>query len=158
MQPELAMGAIVDGSTPVVVRNERVIQLAGVSKSGFEAILRREAEEIERRRRRYLANSSPLEMEGRTAIIVDDGIATGATMMAAILGLRQRGPAAIVVAVPVAPFDEVKRLEQQADEVRCLLIPELFEAVGNYYEDFRQLTDDDVIALMEPFCPQISDS
>jgi predicted phosphoribosyltransferase len=147
-QPELAMGAVVDGTEPVVVRNEQVIRLAWVSAAEFDAACRRELDEIERRRSLYLGGRAPQEIAGRVAIIVDDGIATGATVRAAIRGLRRRNPSKIVLAVPVAPPEELVRLKQEADDVVCLEAPEFFHAIGLHYRDFRQLTDDDVIQLI----------
>jgi predicted phosphoribosyltransferase len=149
MHPELAMGAIVDGLEPIVVRNEHVLRLAGVPESSFEDVQRREWEEIERRRHRYLGVSPHQEVFGRIVVIVDDGIATGATMMAAIRALRQRKPSKIVVAVPVAPLEALEQLNQAADETVCLSTPAFFEAIGAHYRDFRQLSDDDVIALIQ---------
>ncbi|MBW9052310.1 phosphoribosyltransferase [Rhizobium mesosinicum] len=149
MYPELAMGAIVDGSEAIVVRNEHVLRLADVPESSFENAQRREWEEIERRRRRYLGASPRQEVFGRIVIIVDDGIATGATMTAAIRALRQRKPSKIVVAVPVAPLEELAQLNQVADEIVCLYTPAFFEAIGAHYRDFRQLSDDDVVALIK---------
>lgn len=147
-QPELAMGAVMDGNPPVVVRNDNVCRQAWVSGAAFNDVCERELAEIERRRLRYLAGRPAVSVSGRTAIIVDDGIATGATVKAAIKGLRKRSPASIVVAVPVAPPDTVFQLQSLADEVICLEEPWAFAAIGEYYQDFRQLSDDDVIALL----------
>lgn len=146
--PELAAGAIVDGPEPVVVWNEEVLATSGVSEAAIEAVRRRELEEIERRRAHYLAGREPPPVEGRTVILVDDGVATGATMLAAIRGIRQRRPAKVIVAVPVAPPDTLDRLSREADDVICLECPEWFWAVGAHYRDFRQLTDEEVVALL----------
>jgi putative phosphoribosyl transferase len=145
MQPELAMGAVIDGPEPLVVRNEEVIRLAGISDPEFRQVEMRELAEIERRRERYTGGRMPRSVEGRVAIIVDDGIATGATVRAAIRGLRKRGPLRIVVAVPVAPPDTVASLEREADEVVCLEQPAYFGAIGQFYLDFRQVEDEEVI-------------
>lgn len=150
-QPELAMGAVVDGVEPVVVRNESVIRAAGVSTDDFERVRQTEMREIERRRARYLGRRVPLDVAGRTVIVVDDGIATGATVRAAVGGLRQRGAGRIVIATPVAPPDAVAELRGEADEVVCLEQPADFGAIGYYYRDFRQLSDDEVIATLEAF-------
>lgn len=152
-QPELAMGAVVDGEAPVVVRNEDVIRSAGISAAEFDRVRDRELAEIERRRARYLAGRAPVEIAGRTAIVVDDGIATGATVRAAIRGLRRRKPREIVVAVPVAPPDTVAMLEQEADRVVCLEQPSFFQAIGLHYRDFRQVSDEEVIATLAAFPP-----
>ncbi|WP_018237192.1 phosphoribosyltransferase [Ensifer sp. BR816] len=147
-QTELAMGAVIDGSDPAVVRNEETIRLAGISNAEFDTICQRELAEIERRRRRYFAGRVPLETAGRIAIVVDDGIATGATVRAAVKGLRTRKPSKIVVAVPVAPPGAVAELEKEADEVVCPLQPRMLGAIGYYYRDFDQLSDEEVIRLL----------
>ncbi len=146
--PELAMGAVMDGTPPVIIRNEDVIRPARVSQASFNAVCEREKAEIERRRSRYLSGLPPVDLSGKTALIVDDGIATGATVKAAIRGLRQRHPAKVVVAVPVAPPDTVADLARMADEVICLDEPPDFGAIGCYYRDFRQLSDDEVVACL----------
>ncbi|QFI69761.1 phosphoribosyltransferase [Sinorhizobium alkalisoli] len=147
-QPELAMGAVIDGDRPAVVRNEETIRLAGVTDAEFESIYQRELAEIERRRRLYFADHPPTEITGRVVIVVDDGIATGATVKAAVIGLKSKKPAKIVVAVPVAPPDAVAELEREADEVICPLQPRMFGAIGYFYRDFDQLTDTDVMSLL----------
>ncbi|GLQ77278.1 hypothetical protein GCM10007881_07940 [Mesorhizobium huakuii] len=146
--PELAMGAIIDGDDPIVVRNEDVIRLAWVSAAEFDKSCERELAEIERRRRLYVGNRHHVDVKSRIAIIVDDGIATGATVRAAIRGLRRRKPCSIVAAVPVAPPETIEELRKEADDVICLEEPEFFQAIGLYYRDFHQLRDEDVIALM----------
>ncbi len=148
-EPELAMGAIVDGDAPVVVRNEDVIRMGAIPEADFDRVRRKEEQELERRKTRYLSGRAMPEVAGRTVIIVDDGIATGATMRAAISGLRRREPASIVVATPVAPVDVVARLEKEADAVICLEPARDFVAIGAYYDDFRQLEDEDVIRCLE---------
>ena len=150
-QRELAMGAAVDGAGAAVVRNEAVIRAAGVSTAEFERVRLAEMQEIERRRERYLAGRKPLDLTGRTVIVVDDGIATGATVRAAVGGLRQRGAGRIVIATPVAPPDVVIELRKEADDVVCLEQPEDFGAIGFYYRDFRQLSDEEVTAALQPF-------
>jgi predicted phosphoribosyltransferase len=147
-QPELAMGAVVDGETPIVVRNEDVINLSGVGESEFQAVCRDGLAEIERRRRRYLGGRQPVVIAGRTAIVVDDGIATGATVRAALRATRLRKPRQLVLATPVAPADTIRELRSEADEVVCLEEHEFFGSIGAYYADFRQVGDDEVIALL----------
>ena len=105
-QPELAMGAVVDGGTPIIVRNEDVIQLAAIDESDFKAVCDSELAEIDRRRQRYLGSRERAGVAGRTAIVIDDGIATGATTRAALRATRMRNPKRLVLAVPVAPTDE----------------------------------------------------
>lgn len=147
-QPELAMGAVVDGGTPIVVRNEDVLATIRVSPDAFEEVCARELAEIERRRLRYLGDRAPLDPAGRLAIVIDDGIATGATMTAALRALRQRKPKAIILAVPVAAQQTLERLRTEADRVICLEKPEDLDAIGYFYEDFHQLDDDDVVRLL----------
>lgn len=150
-QPELAMGAVVDGAAPLIVRNEDVIALAGIAEPEFKAVCHRELGEIERRRQRYLGGRRPVEVAGRTAIVVDDGIATGATTRAALRATRVRKPAKLVLAVPVAPTDAVAALRQEADDVVCLEEYEYFGAIGLYYRDFRQISDEEVIETLARF-------
>lgn len=152
-QPELAMRAVVDGEAPVVVRNEDVIRQADVSQAEFDRVRDHELAEIKRRRERYLAGRQPVDIAGRTAIVIDDGIATGATVRAAIRGLRRKKPAEIVLAVPVAPPDTVAMLETEADRVVCLEQPSFFQAIGLHYRDFRQVSDEEVIATLAAFPP-----
>jgi putative phosphoribosyl transferase len=150
-QPELAMGAVADGGVPFVVRNEDVIATAGVSQPQFEAVCRRELEEIERRRRFYLGGRERPQVEGRIAVVVDDGVATGATTRAALRSVRARKPRKLVLAVPVAPPDTLASLEQEVDETICLEVHADFGAIGFFYADFRQITDEEVIAILDEF-------
>ncbi len=147
-QPELAMGAVVDGSEPVIVRNHDVIALTGISEEEFESVCERELTEIERRRQRYLADRERAPIAGRVVIVIDDGIATGATMRAALQATRQRQPRKLVLAVPVAPSSTLRELQDEADEIICLEDHENFGAIGYFYRDFRQVTDDEVIELL----------
>lgn len=150
-QPELAMGAVVDGTTPIIVRNEDVIRLAEIGEEEFKAVCYEELAEIERRRERYLGNRERAEIAGRTAIVVDDGIATGATMRAALKATRLRGPKRLVLAAPVAPPQTIAELREEADEIVCLTEPDPFHAIGAYYLDFRQVTDEEVAKLLAQF-------
>ena len=150
-QPELAMGAVVDGGTPLVVRNEDVIRLAGIDESEFKAVCDSELGEIERRRQRYLGKRKRVDITGRTAIVVDDGIATGATTRAALRATRMRNPKKLVLAVPVAPSDCLAEMRREADEVVCLEDYQPFEAIGLYYSDFRQISDEEVIEILGRF-------
>lgn len=147
-QPELAMGAIVDGETPVTVRNEDVIGFSGVDQADFDAVAARELAEIHRRNRLYFSGRDPVAIEGRVAIVVDDGIATGATVRAAIKGLKARKPAKIVLAVPVASEEALDSLREDVDEVVVLEGLISLGAIGFSYRDFPQLTDADVIAAL----------
>jgi len=143
-QPELAMGAVVDGVEPVIVRNEEVIRLTGVSEKDFNAICDQELAEIERRRKRYLGDRPHPQVAGRTVIVVDDGIATGATTRAALRAIRMRKPSKLVLAVPVAPTATLKELRGEADEIVCLEDYEDFGAIGRFYSDFSQVSDTEV--------------
>jgi putative phosphoribosyl transferase len=148
---ELAMGAVVDGATPIVVRNEDVIQLTGTTESEFKAVCDRELEEIDRRRVRYLGGRERVNLAGRTAIVVDDGIATGATMRAALQATRARNPDKLILAVPVAPTDTLVTLRKEVDDLICLEDHEAFGAIGYYYLDFSQISDDEVIEILKRF-------
>ena len=148
-QPELAMGAVVDGADPVIVRNEEVIQLCGVSETDFNAICDEQLAEIERRRKVYLGDRPHPNFSGRTVIVVDDGIATGATTRAALHAISMRKPSKLVLAVPVAPTETLKKLQGEADDIVCLEDYEDFGAIGLFYSDFRQVSDTEVIALLD---------
>ena len=148
-QKELAVGAIADGSQPELVVNDDIVATLDIPDEYFEAERQAAVQELERRRTAYLADRPPAEIEGRIAIVVDDGIATGATMAAALRSTRRRQPAAVVLAVPVASSDVLHRLRAEADRIVCLRMPPDFMAVGAYYNDFRQLRDSDVIALLD---------
>jgi predicted phosphoribosyltransferase len=148
-QKELAMGAVVDGDSPTAVRNEDVIREAGVSEREFQSVCAAELAEIERRRKRYLGGRKPASVAGRTVIVVDDGLATGATMRAALRAIRTRRPERIVLAVPVAPPDTLAELAAEADEVVCLETPAWFGSIGGFYDDFRQVSDEEVTATLD---------
>ena len=152
-QPELAMGAIADGGQAITVRNEDVIQAADVSEEDFEAVCAKERAEIERRRKLYLGARARPSAAGRVAIVVDDGVATGATTRAALRAVRALRPEKLVLAVPVAPTDTLESLRHEADEIVCLEDYRDFGAIGFFYEDFRQTGDDEVIATLDRFTP-----
>lgn len=149
MQPELAAGAVVDGAEPVLVLNDDVVRQAGIGEAELEAAKRRALGEIETRRAAYLGGRAPVAVEGRTAIVVDDGIATGATMRAALRAMRRRRPASLVMAVPVAARDSLAALAGEADRVVCLEAPSWFWAVGAHYQDFRQTSDEEVRRMLD---------
>ena len=148
---ELAMGAVVDGGTPIVVKNEDIIKLIGITESEFKAVCDRELEEIDRRRVRYLGGRKRVDLAARTAIVVDDGIATGATMRAALQATRARSPGKLVLAVPVAPTDALPPLRKEVDDLICLEDHEAFGAIGYYYLDFRQISDEEVVEILKNF-------
>jgi putative phosphoribosyl transferase len=150
-QPELAMGAVVDGATPVIVRNEDVIQAANIDEAEFNAICDAELSEIERRRQLYLGDRDRVEVAGHTAIVIDDGIATGATMRAALQAIRARRPQKLVLAVPVAPTSTLAELQSEADDIICLEDYEVFGAIGIYYANFKQVSDQEVINILKQF-------
>lgn len=152
-QPELAMGAVVDGANPLVVRNEDIVALVGIGEAEFKQVCDAELAEIERRRQRYLGDRPRAEVEGKTAIVIDDGIATGATTRAALRATRARKPKRLVLAVPVAPTESLPELQQEADDVVCLEDHEMFGAIGYYYADFRQTSDQEVIDTLARFAP-----
>jgi putative phosphoribosyl transferase len=153
-QPELAMGAIVDGGAPIIVRNEDVIRLAGIQEAEFKAICDSELAEIERRRQRYLGSRERVDLTGRMAIVIDDGVATGATIRAALRATRMRNPKKLILAVPVAPAENLAELQSEADDVICLEDYEFFGAIGAYYANFSQVTDEEVIELLKRFTGQ----
>jgi putative phosphoribosyl transferase len=147
-QPELAVAALVDGEPPDLVVDHEVQRLFGVSRADIDAQARSESAEIARRRALYLGGRAPLPTTGATAVVVDDGIATGTSMRAALRALRRRRPARLVLAVPVAPSDTLDRLRHEVDDVVCLASPEPFRAVGLHYVDFHQVGDAEVLAAL----------
>ena len=145
--PELAIGAVAhDGSVYV---DPDLIHSLRISEAYVQEEVARELAEIRRRMQLYRGDQPAPVLHGHAAIVVDDGIATGSTMIAALRAARAMTPARLVVAVPVAPADGVRRLSLEADEVYCLLTPEIFYAVGQFYEDFGQTTDDEVVQLLQ---------
>jgi putative phosphoribosyl transferase len=143
---ELAMGAIASGGVRVI--NSEIVDAVALAAEDIEAIAAREQVELDRRERTYREGRAAAAVAGRVAILVDDGLATGSSMRAAVLALRQRDAAEVVVAVPVAPPQTCAELEREADAVICARTPEPFDAVGRWYEDFTQTTDDEVRALV----------
>ena len=146
---ELAIGAIADGEQPELVTDRGLIGVLDVTSEYLEQAKSRALEEIERRRRVWFGDRRPIDVAGCTAIVVDDGIATGATMRVALRSIRRRKPARLVLAVPVAPPDTLKELRGEVDETICLDTPADFSAVGQFYERFPQLQDEEVTALLD---------
>lgn len=142
--PELAVAAIVDGNPPDVVLNREIIEAYGLGEAELDALVKEERPELERRRGAYRGNRKVMSIRDRTAIVVDDGAATGTTIKVALRALKRRQPRSIVVALPVAPPDTCIELEQEADAVVCLSQPPSFRALSQHYRDFRQLSDDEV--------------
>jgi predicted phosphoribosyltransferase len=156
-QEELAMGAIASGGVRVL--NEETVNALGVPDYVIDEVAERERDELERRQRAYRDDLPLPDVRGRTVILVDDGLATGSTMRAAVAALRQLGPARIVVAVPVASADTCAELGREVDDVICVRTPEPFYAVGFWYGDFRETTDDEVRDLLAraaaPHTPEV---
>jgi putative phosphoribosyl transferase len=147
-QPELALGALADCGTPEIFIDERMQEALSIPQDYVREETARQMAELERRRRVYCAGRPPVEIAGRTAIVVDDGIATGATMRVALRAVRRRGPAFLVLAVPVAAAETLAALANEADETVCIEAPKGLGAIGYYYEDFHQMSDDEVTALL----------
>jgi len=145
---ELGIGAVVDGDPPQLVVNERIADMVGASRAYIERQEARQLAEIARRKRAYRGDRPDPRVAGRTVIVVDDGIATGGTVKAALSALRAMKPARLVLAVPVAPADSLAELEPECDEIVCLARPDFFVAIGGYYDDFTQIEDAEVIRLL----------
>ncbi|MFL5802539.1 MAG: phosphoribosyltransferase [Roseiflexaceae bacterium] len=143
---ELAMGAIATGGVRVL--NKEVVRALGIPDYVIEAVTAKEQQELERRERLYRGGRPPPDVRGRTVILVDDGLATGATMYAAVQALRQQQPASIVVAVPIAAPETCAELSEEVDEIICAVTPEPFHAIGLWYEDFSPTTDEEVRDLL----------
>ncbi|HYM19262.1 MAG TPA: phosphoribosyltransferase [Micropepsaceae bacterium] len=147
-QPELGLGALVDGTNPKTVYNEEVVRLVRPTETYLKAEEGRQLAELERRRALYRRDREPIEVKDRTVIVIDDGIATGGTMRAVLQALRSAGVKKLVLAVPVAPDDTLDELSTLADETVCLATPEPFYAVGAHYKNFDQTSDEEVIDLL----------
>jgi predicted phosphoribosyltransferase/dienelactone hydrolase len=150
-EPELAIGAIAEGAPPEIVLNEDVLRVAGLSQDDIARLARVEMDEMVRRQTMYRRGRAPLPVEGATAILVDDGLATGATMRAAVRAVARRKPARLVLAVPVAAPDRLEELRREFDDVVCLRAPAGFRSVGQCYRDFSPVGDETVVALLAPF-------
>jgi putative phosphoribosyl transferase len=147
-EPELALGAVADGESPELVADDRLVAALEVTGNYLADAKATALAELARRRSVYLKDRPPVPVQGRPVIVVDDGIATGATMLAALRATRQRRPAHLVLAVPVAPTETISRLRAAADEIICLSKPAEFFAVGQFYRAFPQLSDGEVIAFL----------
>ncbi|MGA2485621.1 MAG: phosphoribosyltransferase family protein [Roseiarcus sp.] len=152
-QPELAMGALVEGDEPIVARNEAVIKAAAIDERAFAAATQRARVELEDARRRLLGDRPREAIAGRAAILVDDGVATGATARAALLSIRRRGAKTLTLAVPVASAEALAELRREVDDLVCLERPTRFGAVSAFYADFRQVTDEEAVAILARFSP-----
>ena len=160
-QPELALGAVSDGAAAETFIDAALEKELPLPEHYVEEETARQLAEIERRRTIYCADRPPLDVKDRTAIVVDDGIATGATMRVALRAVRRRAPARLVLAVPVAPPDTLAELGKEADEAICLDTPEMLGAIGFYYRDFHQMSDAEVTDLLarasHPAAPKAGD-
>ena len=148
-QPELAVGAVVDGPRPELVINRDVKRLAGIPDDYIEREKQRQLREIERRRKLWLGERARVPIKGKTALVVDDGIATGATVRAALHAVRRSKPARLILAAPVAPPETVNSLRGDADEIVCLAMPDRFWAISMFYGSFPQVADSEVSAMIK---------
>lgn len=153
--PELAAAAVVDGDTPEIVLNEDIMRMAGIDTDEITRLAQTQLHEITQRRALYLKGHPSRSIKGKTAIVVDDGIATGATMRAALKAVRSKGPSRVIMAVPVAPADTLARLAEDVDEVICLEKPAPFYAVGAHFQNFIQVSDDEVIGMMDALAQEM---
>jgi putative phosphoribosyl transferase len=145
-QRELALGAVASGGT--IIMNHEIVRELRVDPAELDAIIMAERAIVEERDRAYRGDREPLAVEGRTVVVIDDGLATGATMRVALAALRERNAGTLVAAAPVAPTEVIAILNAEADRVEVLASPEPFNAVGIWYDDFRQVTDDEVRSLL----------
>ena len=148
-QPELGIGAVVDGDHPRAIFNQDIIEHLGVSDEYIEAEIARQLQEVNRRETAYRGGRTKTPLADKTVILVDDGIATGSSVRAALRGVRRQNPRRLILAVPVAPADTIEALRSEADEIVCLLTPADFFAVGQFYRDFHQIGDDEVKSILQ---------
>jgi len=148
-QPELGIGALVDGDHPQGVLNEEIMAELAVSQDYLDREVARQLKEIRRRQEAYRRGREAEKLEGRTVIVIDDGIATGGSMRAALRGVRRSHPKRLVMAVPVAPQETIDSLRPEVDDVVCLSTPEFFAAIGEFYENFSQTSDKEVTELLD---------
>ena len=146
-QPELAMGAIASGGIQIL--NDHALQFHPIGRAAFEAVVARETRELLRREQAYRGTRAPVQLKDQVVILIDDGLATGASMRAAIHAVRTQSPSRIVVAVPVAPVETAEALRREVDELICPITPEWFTSIGHWYTDFSQTPDAEVIRLLQ---------
>jgi putative phosphoribosyl transferase len=156
--PEVGIGAVVDGGDPQIVLNDEVVRMVEPSTEYIRTTTARELAELERRRKTYRGDTPSPSLADRSVIVVDDGIATGGTVRAVLRGIQRTDPAAVVLAVPVAPWETVESLKKECDHVVCIYAPELFSAVGAYYNDISQTTDAQVVDLLAKSRPAQNES
>lgn len=147
-QAELGIGAVVDGDHPRVIFNQEILEYLGVSSEYIHAEVERQLEEVRRREALYRGGRPKIPLTGKTVILVDDGVATGSSVRAALRGVRREKPKRLILATPVAPEETIEALRAEADEIVCLETPENFFAVGQFYRDFHQITDDEVRKIL----------
>lgn len=157
-QPELALAAVVDGERARTSVNRELMEVFGLSEDYLAEQTEKQLAEIDRRRKLYVGDRPYLQVVGRTVIVVDDGIATGATVSAALEALRHAKPRRIVLAVPVAPQETVRELGKKVDELVCLMTPALFGAISRFYVDFHQIGDDEVVNYLATLAPETASS
>jgi putative phosphoribosyl transferase len=145
--PEYAMGAIASGG--IEIRNEQALRAHPIDKAAFEAVVARETRELLRREQVYRGTRAPVQLKDQVVILIDDGLATGASMLAAVRAARAQSPARIVVAVPLAPIETVEALRREVDELVCPIMPDWFTSIGHWYMDFSQTSDKEVIDLLQ---------
>jgi putative phosphoribosyl transferase len=148
-QPELGIGAVVDGDHPRTIFNQDNIEHLGIEDEYINAEIARQLKEVRRRETAYRGGRPKVSLEGKTVIVVDDGVATGSSVRAALRGVRRQKPARLVLAVPVAPAESLEALRAEADEIVCLRTSEDFFAVGQFYDDFHQVSDDEAKAILQ---------
>jgi len=148
-QRELAVAAVVDGTPPDLVVDDETLAASGTARAWIDSQYAVEVRELERRRSAYLRGRPAPELRGATVVVVDDGIATGTTMRAALVALRRRRPARLILAVPVAPAETLARLRCEVDDIVCPQTPAPFHAIGLHYADFHQLSDDEVLQILD---------
>lgn len=148
-QPELAAGAVVDGNPPLIILNDSIVNAVGIRQEYIENEATKKLAEIARRRSVYLADRETINVLGRTVILTDDGIATGATVRAALKALRHQKPSKLILAIPVAASDTLAKIESEVDEIICLKTPHPFIAIGAHYNQFDQLEDWQVMAMIK---------
>ncbi|WP_442579263.1 phosphoribosyltransferase [Mesorhizobium sp. ASY16-5R] len=150
---ELAVAAIVDGNPPDIVLNREIVEAYDLDDAQLRFLVSRERPELERRRIAFLGDRHPLSTAGKTVILVDDGAATGTTMKVAVRAIQRRSPREVIVALPVAPFDILTELAEEADRIICLNKPIRFVALSYHYHDFPQLSDEEVVSLFKHRAP-----
>ncbi|MGH8388245.1 MAG: phosphoribosyltransferase [Pseudomonas sp.] len=146
-RPEYAMGAIASGG--IQIRNEEALRAHPIDKAGFEAVVARESRELLRREQVYRGARPPVQLKDQVVILIDDGLATGASMRAAVQAVRLQAPSRVVVAVPVAPVETAEALRRDVDELVCPIFPDWFTSIGHWYVDFSQTSDAEVIGLLQ---------